>query len=641
MKYTLIKRSKLKYVSASILLFTANVLFGQTTYQAEDADLIFHGIVETEHAGHTGNGYVNLDNETGSYLQWLVSMADSAEQEITFYFAQGADGQDRKMELMINGQVAAAEISFTYTAAWTTWQTQTVNVVLSEGLNVVRLTSLTSNGGPNLDKADISGEQGPSFYRLSTSLVGEGSIQVQPNDSLFSSGTEITLTAAAAEGHHFVKWSGDISSNENPLLFTIEQPLSLQALFVPDDIVLPADTLIGWASLNGGTTGGEGGTVVTVTNQSELESYASGSAKYIIQIEGTIEVTPYGKEINIGSNKTILGIAGNATIKGGGLGIKNVNNVIVRNLIIRDTYETWEGKDTDYDGIEINNSKNVWIDHCEITHCDDGAIDVKNAADFVTISWTRFYNHNKVMLIGAGDDATQDIDHLNTTVHHCWFDGNGDNGLGQRLPRGRFGKIHVFNNYYNDIIYSGAMAGFDADMQIENNYFLNTPDPHPVVGGPTGGDNKMKASGNIYVNSNGRRDERGTAFNPAEYYSYTLHDAGDIPLLVMSNAGVQMVTAIDPRKNYTGQPRDIILFSNYPNPFNPETTIFYQLNKSLSVELALFDASGRKIKTLVQGRQSAGRYSVQWQADDVASGVYYCRLKTAEVVRSIKMILIK
>lgn len=64
----------------------------------------------------------------------------------------------------------------------------------------------------------------------------------------------------------------------------------------------------GFASLDGGTTGGAGGTTVTVTTQADLEKYASASGKYVIKVSGRIIVTPYGKEIKASSDKTVIGV---------------------------------------------------------------------------------------------------------------------------------------------------------------------------------------------------------------------------------------------------------------------------------------------------------------------------------------------
>jgi hypothetical protein len=85
---------------------------------------------------------------------------------------------------------------------------------------------------------------------------------------------------------------------------------------------------------------------------------------------------------------------------------------------------------------------------------------------------------------------------------------------------------------------------------------------------------------------------------------------------------------------------------NYPNPFNSATTISYDLSKSTHIELTIFNILGQKVKTLVNSRQPAGTYQIQWDGSDnsgrnVASGIYLYRLKAGEFVQIRKMILMK
>src|SRR5687767_14776414 len=69
-----------------------------------------------------------------------------------------------------------------------------------------------------------------------------------------------------------------------------------------------SDTPHGFASLDGGTTGGAGGKVVTVTDQASLVRYASAEEPYVIRVEGAIDVEPFGSDIVVTSNKTIIGV---------------------------------------------------------------------------------------------------------------------------------------------------------------------------------------------------------------------------------------------------------------------------------------------------------------------------------------------
>jgi len=75
------------------------------------------------------------------------------------------------------------------------------------------------------------------------------------------------------------------------------------------------------------------------------------------------------------------------------------------------------------------------------------------------------------------------------------------------------------------------------------------------------------------------------------------------------------------------------LVGNYPNPFNPSTTINFEIPESQKVVIGIFDVAGRKVATLVDGRREAGSHQVVWNGRDqsgaqVASGVFFVRMNT-------------
>ncbi|HSW54184.1 MAG TPA: NosD domain-containing protein [Ignavibacteriaceae bacterium] len=88
-------------------------------------------------------------------------------------------------------------------------------------------------------------------------------------------------------------------------------------------------------------------------------------------------------------------------------------------------------------------------------------------------------------------------------------------------------------------------------------------------------------------------------------------------------------------------PTEYTLYQNYPNPFNPTTTIKYDLPNTSDVSLIVFDILGRKIKELVNTKQQAGKYEVQFNASNLASGVYIYQLIAEKYMQSRKMILLK
>jgi len=79
----------------------------------------------------------------------------------------------------------------------------------------------------------------------------------------------------------------------------------------------------------------------------------------------------------------------------------------------------------------------------------------------------------------------------------------------------------------------------------------------------------------------------------------------------------------------------------YPNPFNPATTIMYELPVGGTVDLSLFTADGREITTLASGLQSAGRHSIPFDGHSFASGVYLCRLRLGPFVDTRKLVLVR
>ncbi|MBR9919379.1 MAG: T9SS type A sorting domain-containing protein [Bacteroidetes bacterium] len=299
---------------------------------------------------------------------------------------------------------------------------------------------------------------------------------------------------------------------------------------------------VGWASLNGGTTGGEGGPVVTATTRSELLTYISSDNPYVIRVQDTIELNLY-EMVEVGSNTTLEGLGTNAVIRYGGLELQG-ENIIVRNLEIYDSYDgDWGGTSHSTDAITVYGATNVWIDHCWVHTSADGILDIRsdgpgNLSDYVTVSNTRFSDHNKVMLIGASNNDTWDAGHLKVTLYKCWFDGTIDKGLNQRMPRARYGDIHILNSYYEDIDFYCAAARIESDLVIENCWYRNCITPHEIEDVGLGSeDPDIVAIGNIYEFATGDQQTNGDAFTPSDFYSYTPLDNLDVPGMVMNDAG--------------------------------------------------------------------------------------------------------
>jgi len=285
---------------------------------------------------------------------------------------------------------------------------------------------------------------------------------------------------------------------------------------------------IGYAMVNGSTTGGAGGKTVTVSTLSAFRTAASSTSPMIIYVKGTISGREY---VSIKSNKTIIGLSG-ATFTGISFNMNRVSNIIVKNLVMKN----YTG---DADAITIKYSTHhVWIDHCSFSGTDDGLVDITQQSDYITISWSKFTGATKASLVGSGDDVTADKGRLHVTYHHNFF----LNDL-ERSPSIRFGTAHVFNNYYQTTAgYTngyGMAARMGAVIRAENNYFDNikgspirTLDPTPgYISG---------ASTNYYKNC-GRNVIQTSASSWVPTYSYQsqLHAAADVINVVKLGAGAK------------------------------------------------------------------------------------------------------
>ena len=204
---------------------------------------------------------------------------------------------------------------------------------------------------------------------------------------------------------------------------------------------------------------------------------------------------------DIPSNTTIVGATPDSSITGAALRINGAGNVIVRNLTLKDAadcFPAWDPTDgtegnwnSEYDLLQvINKATHVWIDHSAFTDAPnldsaqplyfgrpyqvhDGAVDVTNGSDLVTMSYNRFSEHDKLLLIGSTDSPTRgDPGKLRVTIHHNVFQ-----NVGQRAPRVRFGQVDVYNNHFevtedSKIPYEYSLgAGFSSHLYAEANAF--------------------------------------------------------------------------------------------------------------------------------------------------------------------------
>jgi len=105
-------------------------------------------------------------------------------------------------------------------------------------------------------------------------------------------------------------------------------------------------------------------------------------------------------------------------------------------------------------------------------------------------------------------------------------------------------------------------------------------------------------------------------------------------------------TAVVGVTDFSTSPSMVKLYPNFPNPFNPTTTIQYSLPEAGSVKLLIFDIQGREVMTLLDEIKSPGNYEVQWNGmraagNHVSTGVYFCRLHAGNSSKTIKMVYLQ
>lgn len=241
----------------------------------------------------------------------------------------------------------------------------------------------------------------------------------------------------------------------------------------------------GWAAQEGGTRGGalaDPAHVYTVRDRAGLLAALGAAAPArIVRVAGIIDMSE-GRAfadsadqarrgtVRIPANTTLIGVAPGAGFVNGALSVANVSQVVIRNLALRnpcDVNPRWDPQDGPkgnwnslFDAITVSNARHVWIDHNSFTdapdtddwhpvengklkQCHDGALDINQGSDFVSVTYNHFALHEKNLLIGSSDRALGDQGRLRVTLK-----GNLFEHVAERAPRVRYGQVHLLNNYY-------------------------------------------------------------------------------------------------------------------------------------------------------------------------------------------------
>ncbi|GAA1913894.1 polysaccharide lyase family 1 protein [Streptomyces sodiiphilus] len=316
----------------------------------------------------------------------------------------------------------------------------------------------------------------------------------------------------------------------------------------------------GYATQNGGTTGGAGGQTVRATTGTAIHqalcTRASSSTPIIIEVEGTINHGNTSKvsgpscntaddkiELKQISNVTLIGVGRGAVFDQLGIHIREANNIIIRNVTVRNVKKSGSPTSNGGDAIGMEKDvRNIWVDHTTLEASGgesegyDGLFDLKDNTQYVTLSYSILRNSGRGGLIGSSES---DRSNGFITFHHNRYE-----NIGSRAPLLRGGVAHMYNNHYVNLENSGINSRAGARAKVENNYFKDSKD---VLG--TFYTNEMgtwQVSRNIFDNvtwSSRGNQNYPAGPNPTSTtsvsipYSYSLDDPSCVPAVVAATAG--------------------------------------------------------------------------------------------------------
>lgn len=220
-------------------------------------------------------------------------------------------------------------------------------------------------------------------------------------------------------------------------------------------------------------TGGLGGRFVEVTSDRdsgpgtlrEALKHAKGPTWIRFASDMTIVLE---SQLRVPSNVTIDGRGRRVTLIDDGLGVYGSRNVILTHLTIDGRLSRLT------QAVNVaNGSRDVWVDHLDLSRFSDRLLNVKNGSTDVTVSWTKFHDSNKVMLLNniTSSNLFKNYERdaiARVTLHHNYFFNTV-----QRNPRGQFGTFHLFNNLLENWDFYGMSFSLEARALIEGNIFSN------------------------------------------------------------------------------------------------------------------------------------------------------------------------
>lgn len=386
---------------------------------------------------------------------------------------------------------------------------------------------------------------------------------------------------------------------------------------------------VGWATQNGGVSGVGDATPTVVSDYNSLKSALTSATVKVVHVSGKITI-PAGGRITVQdqTGKTIFGLSGSRLVStdmskdgSGIMYMKRCKNFIMRNLV----FEGPGAYDTDgYDNFCIDDCQNFWVDHCEFHDGMDGNFDIKNKSDFVSVTWCTFSyekppksggsgganDHRYSNLIGSSDGASGDEGHLNVTFYYCWW----GEGCRERMPRVRFGKIHIVNTLFSSKVANNCIrAGYKANILAVGNYFDNQKLPIDEYEGDY-------TAIRVYNNFGASDITKKTAFTPP--YNITIANPSTIvtPIKTCAGAKLNSPAGCSSCGGTVNEPPTITITA-------PENNATFNGSASIKINATANDIDGTVSKvefyagTTLLGTDNSSPYSYTWANPTIGSHI--------------------
>ncbi|WP_455907601.1 pectate lyase family protein [Streptomyces althioticus] len=411
-----------------------------------------------------------------------------------------------------------------------------------------------------------------------------------------------------------------------------------------------AGGVTGYATQNGGTTGGAGGQTVRATTGTAIHQALCGradsSTPITIQVEGTINhgntTKVSGSSCNTAadkielkqiSNVTIVGVGNGAVFDQLGIHIREASNIVIQNVTVRNVKKSGSPTSNGGDAIGMESDvRNVWVDHVTLEASGgesegyDGLFDMKDNTQYVTLSYSVLRNSGRGGLIGSSES---DRSNGYVTFHHNLYE-----NIDSRAPLLRGGIAHMYNNHYKRLNDSGINSRAGARAKVDNNYFEDSKDVLGTFYTDEAG--YWQVGGNVFDNvtwSSRSGDHNPAGPNPTSNtsvsipYGFTLDGANCVPNVVAQTAGAGKglkvsdgsCTPQNPDPTDPGEPTD-------PGPTDPPAGTNLSLGAGAD---GSSKASGTSYGNVVDGNTSTywspsgstGSVSVKWGSATTVSKV--------------------